>query len=181
LGQALADVLRNFLALFYLALISATVSVLMSAARRKTSSRAADVAMATAERTQHAAASLLVPVIMLEDVSLKEATARAYTLFRRRLLDIIIAELGLLLLNRVLGFLVAIVAAGLLVSASVWARAMLPVALASTVCLIVVVSAFTSFVSTAYYTCLYLWARAMEEARAESVAPPEPLAKALAA
>ncbi len=181
LGQALADVIRNFPALFYLATVNTAVSLLLSLLRSKTRSWGGRALTGVAERARDAANSLLVPVIMLEDKSLKEATTRAYSLFRRRVLDIVIAEMGLLVLGRVLAFLVAIFAVGLFVAASVSAQVMLPLAIAGVILVVTLVSAFTGFVRTAYYTCLYLWALAMESAQSEAVPAPEPLAKALAA
>lgn len=181
LGQAFADVVKNFPALFYLAVVNVVVGLLLSLLREKSRSAVGRAAASAGERAQRLANLLLVPIIMLEDKPLREASKRAIELYRRSIVDIVIAELGLLLFNRTLGAVVAIIAAGLLVTAYLLYPSLLLVAVAGAIGLMILGAAVTSFIHTAYYTCLYLWTAAMEAMKTEDVPAPEPLAKALAA
>ncbi|MBC7288743.1 MAG: zinc ribbon domain-containing protein, partial [Armatimonadetes bacterium] len=181
LGQALADVMNNFSALFYLALVNIVISILLSMARGRGERSWRNRAVDAADRVRDVANHLVVPVIMIEDKRIGEALKRAYQLFSRSILDIVIAELGLLMLNKVVGFVVVIFGAGALVATHVLVPPLFPLAVGSVVVAIVVATVITGFVRTAYYTCLYLWAAAMEALGTESVPAPAPLAKALAA
>ena len=125
--------------------------------------------------------NLVVPVIMIEDKPFIKALERAYDLFKGTVLDIIVAELGLLVFNRVVVLLLALVGTALVVGMLAISQALLPVAIAAIVGLVLLAAAITSFIRTAYYTCLYLWAAAMAALETERVPAPEPIAKALAA
>lgn len=179
LRQAFADVVRNFPALFYLAVVNTVVDLLTSLAREKRRSAATEALTEAVETAQRVSNHLLVPVIMLEDKPLKDATKRAYALFRRRALDVVIAEAGLLLANKVIGWVVMVPLLAALAWAAVVAKALLPATIAVAVGVLVVQEAITGFVRVAYYTCLYLWAAAMETKATELVPAPEPLARAL--
>jgi len=181
LRQAFADVVHNFPALFYLAVVNTAVDLLTSLLRNKRRSAIERTLTEAVDTAQRVSTHLLVPVIMLEDRPLKEATQRAYALFRWRLLDVIVGEAGLLLANRVVSFL-ALAPMLVLIGWAAWvAKAMVPIVIGVAVGLLIVLEAITGFVRTAYYTCLYLWAAAMEAAATDAVPAPEPLAKALAA
>ncbi len=181
LGQALADVLQNFPALFYLAVVNTVLSLLLSAVRRRSRSWAGRALTDTADRARMVANNLVVPVIMIEDKPFTEALRRAYDLFKGSVLDVVVAELGLLVFNRVLSFVFALIAVGAFVASAAVAPALVPVAIAGLVGLLLLTVAVTSFIRTAYYTCLYLWAAAMETLGTEQVPAPAPIAKALAA
>jgi hypothetical protein len=80
------------------------------------------------------------------------------------------------LVNRVIGSVVMVLAAG--GSAALFylvGPATLPLIIGLLVLTVLVVSVFTSYLNTAYYTCLYLWATATEAATAP-VPAPAPLA-----
>ena len=181
LGQALRDVLQNFPALFYLAVVNTIISLLLSAARKRTRGWAGRALTDTADRARMVANNLVVPVIMIEDKPFTEALKRAYELFKHSVLDIVVAELGLLLFNRIVGFVFALVAVSVLVVGVSMGPAFMAVGIAAVVGLLLITAALTSFIRTAYFTCLYLWAAAMEALGTEEVPAPEPLAKALAA
>ena len=181
LGQALADVIQNFPALFYLAVANLVIAMLTSAMRRRSRSWAGRAAANAADRARMVANNLVVPVIMIEDKPFIKALERAYDLFKGTVLDIIVAELGLLVFNRVIVLLLALVGTVLVVGMLAISQALLPVAIAAIVGLVLLAAAITSFIRTAYYTCLYLWAAAMEALETERVPAPEPIAKALAA
>lgn len=179
LRQAFADVVRNFPALFYLAVVNTVVDLLTSLAREKRRSAATEALTEAVEAAKRVSNHLLVPVIMLEDKPLKEAAKRAYALFRRRVIDVVIAEAGLLLANKVIGVVLGAPLLAAVAWAAVAAKVLLPLMIAVAVGVLVVQEAVTGFVRVAYYTCLYLWAAAMESKATELVPAPEPLAIAL--
>ena len=178
LGQALQDALKNVGGLISLAVLSTIVAAISSAVRGK-GSRARGLAAEAIDKTWQAATYLILPIIIIEDVPLREAMTRAWELHRSRLTDVVVAEIGVTLVNKILGTLALLAAIGqgiLLVMAS---PALLPVAIAIAVGVISFAMIFTSYLRTAYYTCLYLWAAAAEAAD-QPVAAPKPLAEAVA-
>lgn len=179
LGQAYLDALKNLGALVQLGVISTIVSILTSAVRGKGRSRTRELAAEAVEHAWQAATYLVLPIIIIEDSSLRQAMSRAWQLHSKHLSDVIIAEVGVTLVNKVIGSVVVLAAlfsGGGLYLAS---PALLPLAIVIGVVLISLAMVFTAYLRTAYYTCLYLWAAAAEEAK-QPVAAPEPLAAAVA-
>jgi len=119
------------------------------------------------------------PIIIIEDAPLKEAISRAWNLHRRQLADVIVAEIGVVVVNRVLGALATLTALGLGIVLYLTSPALLPVAIIVATAIISFAMIFTSYLRTAYYTCLYLWAAASEAAQ-QPVPAPKPLAAAVA-
>jgi hypothetical protein len=123
---------------------------------------------------------LFLPIIILEDVSLGRATARAKEIHARNLVPIALGEIGVTLVNRIIGFVavaLAVVGVGAL-AFTLGAVVLIPALIAAGLWLALAM-AYTNFVRTAYYTCLYLWAVERAEA-AELAAVPLPLAAAMA-
>lgn len=180
LGEAFADAWKNAPALFSLAVVSAAVSLVTGSLRSRRGRGLGDVAADALDRVWVVATYLIVPAIVLEDISLKQAANRARDLHQRNLLGIAVGEVGVVVLTRILGLVGVILAAGLgyLVYAAS-AGALIP-ALVVGGLLLSVVMAFTTYVRTAYYTCLYLWAVATEQA-GQPTAAPVPLAATLRA
>jgi hypothetical protein len=180
LGPAFRDALKNLGGLLALAAVSAVVSLLTSRRRRRGLSLG-DVAAGAVERLWTVAVYLLLPIIILEDVSLVKAVGRAKDIHARNLVPIAVAEIGVLVVNRIIGFLAVIVLLPIAYLAVVagGAALLIPMLVVAGIWLALVM-AYTSFVRTAYYTCLYLWAveRAVNDERA---AVPRPLAVALGA
>jgi len=180
LGSAFRDAGRNLGGLLLLAGASAVISFLTSRRRRRGSYGLDDFAAGAVDRVWTVAVYLFLPIIILEDVSLPKAVGRAKEIHARNLIPIAMAEVGVLLVNRIIGFLALLPAAAAVafiwVSNPGWFVPALVVAAAW----LVLIMAYTGFVRTAYYTCLYLWAVERAEAK-ESAAAPRPLAAALAA
>jgi len=157
--------------------VSTVVGLLTSRARR--SGEAGEVVGGIVDRVWAVLTFLILPAIVLEDLPLTKAANRARDLHARGLLGIAVGEIGVVLLSKVIGFIGALAAAGI----GVWlffAGAIGPVlAIAAGALVLAVVMAFTSYIRTAYYTCLFLWAVETETAGEQAVVP-RPIATALA-
>jgi len=179
LGEAFQDALQNLFALVSLAVLSTVVSLVSSVIRGKDRSIGRELASRAIDRTWLVATYLILPIIIIEDASIKEAISRGWNLHRSRLADVVVAEIGVVLVNRVLGTLAMLAALGLGIVLYMTSPALLPVAIIVAAAIISFAMIFTSYLRTAYYTCLYLWAAASEAAQ-QPVAAPKPLAIAAA-
>ncbi len=181
LGPAFRDALKNIVAILLLAGVSAVVSLLTSRRRRGSGFDAGDLVAGAVRRVWTVLVYLFLPIIILEDVSLRRAVARAKEIHARNLVPIAIGEIGVILVNRIIGFVAIIAAAVPLVYlvAAVSPAFLIPAIVIGGLWLALVM-AYTNFVRTAYYTCLYLWA-VERAAAAEMAAVPRPLAAAMAA
>ncbi len=178
LGEALQDALKNVGALVSLAVLSTIVAALSSAVRGK-GSRARALASEAIDKTWQAATYLMLPIIIIEDIPLRQAMSRAWQLHRGRLTDVVVAEIGVTLVNRLLSTLALLAAIGQGILLYLTSPALLPLAIVIAAAIISFIMIFTSYLRTAYYTCLYLWAAATEAAE-QPVAAPKPLAEAVA-
>jgi len=179
LGEAYLDALKNLGALVQLAVISTIVGVLTSAIRGKGRSTIRRVAAEAVEHAWQAATYLMLPIIIIEDSRLREAMSRARDLHSKRLSDVIVAEVGVTLVNKVISSVIVLIAVVAGVGLYLVSPALLVLAILIALALISLAMVFTAYLRTAYYTCLYLWAAAAEEAK-QPVAAPEPLAAAVA-
>jgi membrane-anchored glycerophosphoryl diester phosphodiesterase (GDPDase) len=184
LGEAFADAWKNVLALVWLAVVSTLVSAATSALRGRRRSGLGDLAADAVDKAWSVATYLLVPIIIIEDCSLREATARAKDLHQRNLVPILVGEVGVSLATGLIGFVGMMVAFGLAYMAlqvggggASLPALVLAVAIAGLAW--GAVMAWTLFIRTAYYTCLFLWAAETETAGAGARVP-APLARALA-
>lgn len=179
LGAAFADAKKNLFALISLAVVSTLVAVVTSALRRRGRGGAGEAVGAAIDKVWTVATFLLLPVIILEDVSLGRALGRARSLHGRNLIPIAVGEIAVSLVTGLIGFAVVLLAAvGLFAAGSAFGSAvLLPLAVLGGVVFAAVV-AFNHYLRTAYYTCLYLWAAAAETA-GETAQAPAPLAAAL--
>lgn len=134
----------------------------------------------------------ILPAMVIEDLSLPQALKRATYIIKNNLLVVAVGVIGV---STVIG----LIAFGLVVLAVVLAFGIfalfantgqvgvfigigLAVLVAGT--LIALISALSSYVTTAYYTCLFIWARGVEQAvahgqSAQSVPAPAPVAVVL--
>jgi hypothetical protein len=127
------------------------------------------------------AVSLALPIIILEDMPFSRAWGRAKEIYASNLVPIAIGEIGVVVVSRVISFVgVLVAAAGVLWVFMVGGPKLLIPSLVVVGLFLAVVMAYTSFMRTAYYTCLYLWAVERAAAR-ELAAVPRPLAAALEA
>jgi hypothetical protein len=117
---------------------------------------------------------------MLEDAGLGQAIARARFVHSGNFLDIGVGEIGVRIVSGIIAFLGIFGAVMLVVGAVYVSPSLLIPAIVVAALLFMLVMAFTMYLRVTYYTCLYLWAAAAEEA-GQKVAAPAPLQGALAA
>ncbi len=180
LGEAFADARKNFLALLGLAIASTAVSLATGALRGRRGRDLGDVAANAINRVWIVATYLILPAVILEDMSLRQAIARARDIHQRNLLGIGVGEVGVILLTNILGVVGVICAAAVGYGVFVLGGGAMVAALVVGGLLLSGVMAFTMYVRAAYYTCLYLWAVATEQ-QGELAAAPAPLAASLRA
>jgi len=180
LDSALADSIRNIWGIIVLAAVSVVVNLIASNVRGKGRSSVRRAAAEMIERGWLAVTYLLLPVMILEDCPFLKAIERARSLHRHNILQIVASELGLMIAARVISIVFVIIAIAAVAGAAFLAPALLPVAIGGALLLFILMSAFTAYVRTAYYTCMYLWAVALET-EGETAPAPAPLQPALQA
>jgi hypothetical protein len=134
---------------------------------------------------------LVLPIMVIEDENLKDGLKRATYIAKNNLLLIGISTIGVRWVTGLIGFVFAVVGIGLglviaLPAISLAGNAT-PLVVVAVVLGVLVASIFFmaaniigSYTSTAYHTCLYLWARNVEKAeQGIPVAIPAPLATVL--
>ncbi|MDW8327544.1 MAG: hypothetical protein RMK99_13360 [Anaerolineales bacterium] len=135
----------------------------------------------------------ILPAMVIEDLNLAGGIRRATEIVKKNLLLVAVTEIGVStvvnLVGGLLGFLSVLlgvaIALGLAATGNEIALItgiILGVLVAGT--LLAIISAFSSYLNTAYHTCMFLWARSAERAVAqgqsvESVPAPAPLAAVL--
>jgi hypothetical protein len=133
----------------------------------------------------------VLPAMVIEDLSLPQALKRATYIIKNNLLLVAVTEIGVSTVVGLAGFLLGLVAVvlGVVVFLSL-VNVSLAVAIVAGVLVaglpLALITAFTSYVTTAYHTCLFLWARAAETAvsqgqSAQAARVPAPLAAVLGA
>jgi hypothetical protein len=190
MSEAWAATKKNAVTLFYLSIISAIVKVVTGVLRGKRGREGsaagglAGMILGFIERVWTVATYFIIPAIVIEDRDLKGAVARATDIMQKHLLPIGVGEIavgfvtGLL---TIIGFIVAIVLGFSIFGAmSNTTGAILAILIAAV--MIVLVIALSMYVTTAYHTCLFLWARNIEDAGTGApgtVKPPVPIANVL--
>jgi hypothetical protein len=180
LDEAFADARKNFLALVGLAVVSTLVGLVTGMLRGRRGRGLGDYAADAIDRVWVVATYLILPAIILEDLSLRAAANRARDLHQRNLVGIAVGEVGVVVLTRIIS-IIGVICAGVIVFAMfsvAGAVALIPGIVIGGVLLSLVI-AFTTYVRAAYYTCLFLWAVATEK-QGERAAAPAPLAVTLA-
>ncbi|MBE3119579.1 MAG: hypothetical protein IMZ50_12605 [Candidatus Atribacteria bacterium] len=194
MSKAWAVVKRDFLDLISLAAASTAVNLLKSGVRGKGSSGGRNILAGLIDTVWTEAAFLILPVMVIEDINLKDALKRAGSIIKNNLLLVGISTVGVKTVNGVIGFLLGALGIGLgfgvgfgiltITNTSTFGLVSgigLGVIIASI--FIMVATVVTSYTATAYHTCLYLWARDVEKAQASGssvqVQAPAPLAAVL--
>jgi hypothetical protein len=171
-----ADCCRDLPSLTLLAMASFVVSLVLGALRGNNRSLVRDAAANAAASAWHVVVLLALPVIVLERLPFIAAFKRAGELHRRHLGDVLISWGGVGVVNQVIGTVTMLLAIAIAYGFySIAAAAAIPFIIGWILLLVLAVSVFTSYLNTAYYTCLYLWAAATEQAT-EPVPAPAPLA-----
>lgn len=191
---------RDFFDLVTLAAVSTVVNVLKNAAQRnrRRGGIAAGLVSAAAgllEVLWTEAAFLILPAMVIEDMSLTEAAKRVAQIVKDNLLLVGISTVGVRAVTGLIGFLLGM---GGAVLGFVIGYGLIAILGTGTLGLVIgiglgvliflmftmVASVISTYTSTAYHTCLYLWARNVEVARQADqqiqVAAPAPLAAVLA-
>ncbi|MBI3150896.1 MAG: hypothetical protein HYZ21_02080 [Chloroflexi bacterium] len=199
MDQAWDIVRRDFFDILTLAAVSTIVGVLRNMANSNRKNNVLGSILRTAMRAVEAlwteAALLVLPAMVIDDLNLKDGLARIVKITKENLLLIGISFVGVRWVTGLISFVFTII--GLLLALAI-GGGIAYVAGGSTAIVVIgitigaliffsfvmVASLFSSYTSTAYHTCLYMWAREVEVAQTEGrpvqVAAPAPLAAALA-
>ena len=180
LGRAFADASKNLLAIVALAVVSTLVSLLTQSLRRNRGGVGNWIGGAI-QRAWTVATFLLLPVIILEDVSLGRALGRARHLHSRNFVPIAVGEVAVSLVAGLITFVALVIAVvGVVALFGAVGTTGLTIGIVIFGLFFAAVMAFAQYLRTAYYTCLYLWAAA-QEVEGEGARAPAPLAAALGA
>lgn len=200
MDHAWAIVKRDFFDILILAAASTAVSMIRNAAQRNRrggmASSVARQATGLLETLWTEAAALVLPAMVIDDLNLKDGMQRIWKITKENFLLIGISTVGVRFvagligfLFGLVGFLIALAVGGGLAFASGGNTAVTVTGLVIGAVIfftfVMISSVFSSYTTTAYHTCLYIWARDVEKATAEGrvpsqVAAPAPLAAVLA-
>lgn len=199
MDKAWAIVQRDFVDILTLAAVSTAVNMLRSAAQRRGRggqfvNSMARTATSLLETLWTEAAFLILPAMVIDDLNLKAGMQRVWQITKENLLLIGISTVGVRAVTGLIGFLFGIAGAllgfaigyGIIaVSGGETAGLVIGIGLGALIffAFITVASVIGSYTATAYHTCLYLWARDVEKAKAAGqpaqIAAPAPLAAVL--
>lgn len=198
MSTAWSIVRRDFFDLVTLAAVSTGVNLLKNAARRnRRGGLAAGLVSAAASFLQvlwTEAAFLILPAMVIEDMNLSNAAKRVAQIVKDNLLLVGVSTVGVRAVTGLIGFILGLGGAvlgfvvGYGVIAALGSQALglvLGIGLGVLIFLVftMVGNVIGTYTSTAYHTCLYLWARNVEIAQQRDqsvrVAAPAPLAAVL--
>jgi membrane-anchored glycerophosphoryl diester phosphodiesterase (GDPDase) len=198
MSDAWAVVRRDFLDLLTLAAASTVVNMLKNAANRN---RRGGVGAAVAragtgllETLWTEAALLVLPAMVIDDLNLKKGLERVWNITKNNLLLVGISTVGVKWVTGLIGFVLAVIGAaigfaiggGLAYIAGDATVTAIGIGIGVMIFFffIMIASVISSYTTTAYHTCLYIWARDVETAKeqgkaTERIAAPAPLAAVL--
>jgi hypothetical protein len=198
MDKAWAIVKRDFFDILTLAAASTAVNLIKNVANRnRRGGIGVSIARSAAgllETLWTEASSLVLPAMVIDDLNLKDGLARIWKITKENLLLIGISTVGVRMVTGLIGFVLAVIGIvfGLGIFYGIYAVTSfatfglivgigLGVVIASV--FFMLASVISSYTSTAYHTCLYIWARDTEKAQAQGqsapVAAPAPLAAVL--
>jgi len=199
MDEAWAVVRRDFFDILTLAAVSTVVGMMRSAANgnRRNSLVAGILRGLTraVEALWTEAALLVLPAMVIDDLNLKDGLARIVKITKENLLLIGISTVGVRFVTGLIGFLLGVIGFAIAfaigggaayVSGGSTAISIIGIMIGALIffAFVMVASIFSSYTNTAYHTCLYIWAREVETAKASGssvpVMAPAPLAAALA-
>ena len=194
MDKAWAIVKRDFWDIASLAAVSTVVKVLRDMLKGKKRGGLGEVLGNLLGVLWTEATYLVLPIMVIEDINLGDGLKRAAQIVRDNLLLVGISTVGVRAVTGLISFLLSLVgillgvgaAAGIIsvFAGSAWAI-VIAVALAILIAtpFILVGALVSAYTSTAYHTCLYLWARDVERAQQAgqpvAVEAPAPLAAVL--
>lgn len=197
MDKAWAIVKRDFFDIATLAAASTVVNLIKNAANKnKKGGIGAAVARAGAgllDTLWTEAALLVLPAMVIDDLNLKKGLERVWNITKSNLLLIGISTVGVKWVTGLIGFILGIIGAviGFAIGGGAAYVSSEPIVIGIGIGIgvlifflfVVVASVISSYTSTAYHTCLYIWAREVEHAREKGqvgeVAAPAPLAAVL--
>ncbi|NJD54699.1 MAG: hypothetical protein FIB07_17805 [Candidatus Methanoperedens sp.] len=182
MSEAWAATEKNKFTILYLAIISAIVNIILGVLRGKAQRSGAiggisNMIMGFIEKAWTVGTYFMIPAIVIEDRELGSAIERTTQIIKRNLLPIGVGEIAVGLVTGILSFIGIIIA--IFIGFSLLTIVGPIIALLLAAILIVIVIALSMYVTTAYHTCLFLWARNLEVAPGSSIKPPAPIANAL--
>lgn len=200
MDHAWAIVRRDFFDILTLAAVSTVVNLIRNAAQRnRRGGIGASIARGMAGLLQvlwTEVSLLILPAMVIDDLNLKEGMNRVLKITKENLLLIGISTVGVRWVTGLIGF--ALGFGGFLLALAIGVGAVYAIgdfnilsvaAIALGVLIfftsVMVASVINSYTSTAYHTCLYIWARDVEKAQVTAgeqvrVPAPAPLAAVLA-
>ena len=200
MSTAWAIVRRDFFDLVTLAAVSTAVNLLKNAANRNRNRRggiAASLISGAAGLLQvlwTEAAFLILPAMVIEDINLVNGAKRVAQIVKDNLLLVGVSTVGVRAVTGLIGFVLSVGGAvlgfgigygiiAILGMATLGLILGIGVGLLIFLMFTMVASVINTYTSTAYHTCLYLWARNVEVAQTAGqpirVAAPAPLAAVL--
>ena len=199
LDKAWGIVRRDLFDILTLAAASTAVNLIKNAANRnRRGGIGANIVRSAAgffETLWTEAAALVLPAMVIDDLNLKDGLARVWKITKENLLLIGISTVGVRFVTGLIGFVLgaggfviafAIGGGATYLAGGLSAVSLIAIAVGALIffAFVMVASVIGSYTSTAYHTCLYIWARDVEKAQAAGqpiqVAAPAPLAAALA-
>jgi hypothetical protein len=199
MDKAWAMIRRDWLDLLSLAAASTLVSVVRSAVRGSGRNRnfVRESISNLIDTVWTEATYLVLPIMVLEDVNLKDGLQRATYIAKSNLLLVGVSAVGVRWMTGLIGFVLGaigvVLGVGIAFPIIALAGNFVPLVVVGVALGVLAASVFfmaaaliNAYTSTAYHTCLYLWARDVEKAQAGrqvsipvQVAAPRPLAAAL--
>lgn len=197
MDKAWAIIRRDFWDITSLAAASTLVNLIKGAVRGKGRSGGRNFLAGIIDTVWTEAAFLILPAMVIEDINLKDGIKRSAQIIKDNLLLVGISTVGVKTITGLIGFLLGALGVGLgfgvglgIVSASQGSTAGLITGVTLGILIatpfILFATILSTYTSTAYHTCLYLWARDVERARqtgqtglAGEVSAPSPLAAVL--
>jgi hypothetical protein len=195
MDQAWATVRRDFFDILTLAAVSVLVKLVEGFLRGKKGGKRnllGEMLAGVLDTLWTVATFFILPAMILEDLNLGKALKRATQIIKDNLLLVAVTEIGVGTVVGLIGFLLFLLALALgggtfyLIGAlTEWSTVGIVIGVGAGVLLagaiLIVVNVLSSYVTTAYHTCLFVWARQVEQARTRgaadaSVAAPAPLA-----
>lgn len=196
--EAWAIVRRDFFDILTLAAVSTAVGLLKNAAQRNrkggVTASLARAATGLLETLWTEAAYLILPAMIIDNLNLKDGVTRVGRIVKENLLLVGISTIGVRWVTGLIGFIFGVIGLAIAfavggglayVSGGNTVISIVGIAIGALIffTFVMVASLFSSYTSTAYHTCLYMWARDVEKATAEGssipVMAPAPLAAVL--
>jgi hypothetical protein len=195
---AWASARKNFFRIITLALVSTLVKIVegfLRGNRRGTRGLIGGALAGLLNAVWTTATYFVLPAMILEELDLGQALKRATQIIKDNLLLVAVSEVGVGTVVGLIGFLLVLLAVALGVGLFLlvgelasWSTLSIVLGTGGAILiagvLVTLVIGFSSYINTAYHTCLFVWAQEVERARSSgtanaSAAAPAPLAAVL--